>query len=185
MKENLEIAKQKIVSTLWEIPIGTDVWMIFPFLHKTKPLLVTRGEIISNNGTYLMQQIHIDIHDRDGMENTPLNKGGLTNKIFYNSAFASEKCYLTEEAAQDAYDVQIEKEAEYNTKLRQMYKKVAETYIFEKGFNLKGNDLNNYLEGFVDSAMYLRGYKSLLDIHPSVSGVEKMKSFDDIKFGFE
>ena len=186
MKEELEIAKHKTVATLWEVQEGTDVWMIFPDLHKTKPLLVTRGKIADSNGTYLMQQIEIDIHDREGMETFGMNgKGIFLKKLMHNPAFASEKCYLTEDAAQKALDERNAKELERTNKLRQMYEKVAKVYMFEHEISLSEDDLNNYIKGFIDCAMYFRDYKSLLDIQPNVPGIEKMKDFTDKKFGFE
>ena len=186
MKEELEIAKHKTVATLWEVSEGTDVWMVFPDLHKTKPLLVTRGKIADNHGTYLMQQVYIDIHDREGMETFGHEGRGIfLKKAMYNPILASEKCYSSEEAAQKVLDEHNAKELERENNLRQMYEKVAKVYMFEHEISLSEDDLNNYIKGFIDCAMYLRGYKSLLDIQPSVPGIEKMKDFTDIKFGFE
>ena len=185
MNKELEIAKQKTVATLWEVSEGTDVWMVFPDLHKTKPLLVTRGKIVDNHGTYLTQQVYIDIHDREGMEVFGHEgKGIFVKKEMHNPIFASEKCYSSEEVAQKVLDEHNARELERENNLRQMYKKVANVYMKEHGLKLSDDDLNTYLEGFVDCAMYFRDYKSLLDIQPNVPGIEKMKDFTDIKFGF-
>lgn len=187
MKDELEVSKQKIVSTLSEVPEGTDVWMVFPDLHKTKPLLVTRGKVAFEHGyTFLMEQIFIDIHDREGMEGLePDGYGLFLKKSTHNPSFGHLHCYFTEEAAQKALDEYNARELERINKLRQMYKKVADVYMSEHGLLLLGDDLNTYLEGFIDCAMYLRDNKRLLDIQPNVPGMQKLRDFDDIKYGFE
>lgn len=91
---------------------------------------------------------------------------------------------VSEEVAQKVLDEHNAKELERENNLRQMYKKVANVYMKEHGLKLSDDDLNTYLEGFVDCAMYFRDYKSLLDIQPNVPGIEKIKDFTDIKFGF-
>lgn len=159
-----------------EAGTGSKVWMIIEQVHQTKPLLVTIGNQCTEMHL-LMPQYYIEIHDRDGMEGkNDFHKTFIRG--LHSLVSANDICYVNEEDAQEELDKRIKQKEEWHNKEVQMYKEIAQKFIDEHGYNLKGDALNNYLEGFVDCALHMRNHRYLLDKTPKVEGIEEFKSFE-------
>lgn len=163
--------------TVAEAGTGAEVWMIIEQVHQTKPLQVTIGEQCPEMHI-MMPQYYVEIHDRDGMEGRNDFHRTFIRGL-HSLVSANDKCYTTEEVAQIEMDKIIKQREEWHNKVVQMYKEIAQKFINEHGYNLKGDALNNYLEGFVDCALHMRDHRYLLDKIPKIEGMEEFKSFLD------
>ena len=142
--------------TIGDIKAGTDVWMIFTEMHKTKPLLVTVLE--DNISTeYMMPRKNIEVHPREG-----LNKQMEPFIPLKHFAFCNEICYDTEEEAQTVLNQIIIKQEEVRNELRKKIINYANSYIIENNLVFADkSERNTFINGYVACAMEHELYASL------------------------
>lgn len=177
-----EEKEKKIRCTVAELEKGDTAWMIIRSVHPTKPIQVTIGDYDNSLHT-LMPQRHIEIHEREGMGGKDVFYKALIKGI--NSLVsANDKCYLTEEAAQEVLDNEIRQEKEMYQKTIKMYSDFVKKHISEFTDDVFKDDdnYNSYVNGCVDTIMFLRNHRYILDRQPEVEGITKFRSFEDDYF---
>lgn len=178
----MNVAEIKTKMTIADAGTGADVWMIIEDVHKTKPLLVTIGNVCTEMHV-LMPQYYINIHDREGME----GKEGFHRTLIvgtHSLVSANDICYLNEEDAQKELDKRVAAHEYYRCKTMDMYFEYVGKHIKEilnnKNMSFDSPaDEYTYKQACVDMIMYLRNHKYLLDKQPEIEGITSFKSFLD------
>ena len=158
--------------TIAEMSEGAQVWMCFPHLHATRPLLVTIGAPVKYCDT-LMPEYFITVHERAGMTKA-------WQFFIANHCFACAECYDTETEAQEVLDCDRKRAEDKRAKLKDFYWKVAEEY-YRENVECSTEELAfHFKAGFVEACMMLRDRDYLLKVNPPITGMETISRENDL-----
>ena len=156
---------ERFLSFIGEIDYGTDVWMYLPHYSEVHPILVTIESDASDEHFLMPRRRYSLKNEADKLE-------GFKGVCQYlnggcDVAFASQDCWDNEKECQDYIDGILEEKEKNNQRLRKRYRHIAEEQAHFHCLKFEGEEYKNYLDGFVDCAMYMRENKHLLDINPT------------------